>query len=357
MRVYIVVPKKSNEWVFAKIAQKLVDGVAAKGISAKVLDSPPKAGLGKKSIIHHLSYVNAFNLEDAVNSSMITHIDDDSKLNYISALLNSGHQMAIAMSKQTAEQIRTKITNGERVCYIPPALDQNIRPKKITIGITTRLYPDGRKREQMLVELARAVDLSYFKFIIYGQGWEDTIRTLRMLGVEVKYLASGDNGGVTYERLRRIIPLFDYYLYLGLDEGSLGTLDALAAGVKTIVTPQGFHLDIPNGITHPVTTIDDLVGVFSQLIAERCKLTKSVEDLTWSTYVSRHLIVWQACVENNFSSLQSKIFEVAHHAKNWSTENNSNSIHPVILRSPGKLGGIKGSLRRLRRTALEWFYS
>ena len=59
-----------------------------------------------------------------------------------------------------------------------------------------------------------------------------------------------DNYRVDYDEIKSHVPYFDYYFYPGLDEGSLGTLDALAAGVKTIVTNQGFHLDLTNGVTH-----------------------------------------------------------------------------------------------------------
>jgi len=55
---------------------------------------------------------------------------------------------------------------------------------------------------------------------------------------EVEYHENFD-----YEVYKELIPTLDYYLYVGKDEGQMGFIDALAAGIPTIVTPQGFHLD------------------------------------------------------------------------------------------------------------------
>ena len=74
----------------------------------------------------------------------------------------------------------------------------------------------------------------------------------------------------------------------------MGFLDALAAGVPTIVTPQGFHLDVPGGITHPFMGIGELVAVFKSIARELDRRTESVKDLTWAEYARRHETIWQA---------------------------------------------------------------
>ena len=55
------------------------------------------------------------------------------------------------------------------------------------------------------------------------------------------------------------------YFFFGMDEGSMGFLDALAAGVQTIVTPQGFHLDAKGGITYSGETVSDFVEIFNEI--------------------------------------------------------------------------------------------
>lgn len=73
----------------------------------------------------------------------------------------------------------------------------------------------------------------------------------------------------------------------------MGYLDALAAGVKTIVTPQGFHLDVPGGIDHACCTVDQFTGVLYDLQYERQKRIASVADWTWENYVKKHIEIWQ----------------------------------------------------------------
>ena len=94
------------------------------------------------------------------------------------------------------------------------------------------------------------------------------------------------------------MPLLDYYLYWGFDEGSMGYLDALRAGVGTIVTPQGFHLDVKDGITYACRTLSDFKNVLLELQNKRKKVIESVEAWTWENYVKKHLEVWNYLLGN-----------------------------------------------------------
>jgi hypothetical protein len=159
------------------------------------------------------------------------------------------------------------------------------------------VYSDGRKREVVLQEVARRMDLSAFEFRIFGNGWEAVIEKLRAAGAVVQYAGETDDYRKDYEALQLAIPHFDYYLYLGIDEGSLGTLDALNAGVPTIITPQGFHLDLPGGITHAVVSADDLQRIFDEIAAQRNERRLAVAGLTWAAYAERHLELWRATLQ------------------------------------------------------------
>ena len=88
------------------------------------------------------------------------------------------------------------------------------------------------------------------------------------------------------------MPSLDYFLYFSHDEGSMAYLDAIAADVKVIATPQGFHLDIRDGIDHIVTDMQDVAAVFGLLRHEREKRTARVSGWTWMEYAWRHLVVW-----------------------------------------------------------------
>ena len=212
-----------------------------------------------------------------------------------SKLVNVG----ICMSSDTRAQLIDAGVDDRQLTFISPAHDGRLKPRKIILGITTRLYSDGRKREKLLVELARRMHLGNFEFRIFGLGWENVIPELERAGAVVSWHRESGDFQADYDTLLRAIPNFDYYVYLGLDEGSLGTLDALAAGVKTIVTPQGFHLDLPHGITHPVLTVGDLETVLLSIIEERQARILSVQALTWKTYAMRHVEVWRTLLNQS----------------------------------------------------------
>lgn len=131
------------------------------------------------------------------------------------------------------------------------------------------------------------------------------------MGYEVEYYSDFD-----YDLYTNLIPALDYYLFWGFDEGSMGYLDALAAGVETIVTPQGFHLDVKDGITYPCRVVDDFVEVLLELQNKRKKRIEAVEKWTWSSYVDKHLEVWKyilgadKTVYNNKHMYEDGIFSV-----------------------------------------------
>ena len=177
----------------------------------------------------------------------------------------------------------------KKLCYINPAHDHVMKAKKYVVGLTHRRHSetDFRKREEMLIDIAQQISPELFKFVIMGDSWESIIDELRTLGFEVDYYNE-----FIYDKYLEIMPSLDYYFYFGMDEGSMGFLDALAAGVKTIVTPQGYHLDARGGITYAGETVDDFVQIFHEIEGERRKLIASVEDWTWENFARKHLEVW-----------------------------------------------------------------
>ena len=108
------------------------------------------------------------------------------------------------------------------------------------------------------------------------------------MGFEVNYYANFDK-----EIYQELIPSLDYWIFTGFDEGGMGYLDALAAGVKTIVTPQGFHLDTKYGLTYPCSTIKDFIETLQEIQTEKKKIINAVKDWTWENYARKHLEIWQ----------------------------------------------------------------
>jgi hypothetical protein len=185
----------------------------------------------------------------------------------------------------------------EKLCFVNPAHDDVIKPRTKVIGICTKIQSDGRKREYFIKELIKYISPSDFQFVIMGDGlWPEYITAIQNKGFKVKYYEQFD-----YDIYINILPTFDYYLYMGMDEGQMGFVDAAAAGVETIVTNQGYHLDAPNGIYHGFTKLDELINIFKLIAERRNSGINSVKNWTWKHYAKKHLEIWEYLLskENN----------------------------------------------------------
>jgi hypothetical protein len=151
-----------------------------------------------------------------------------------------------------------------------------------------------RKREDLLVRLASEMRLENFRFEIFGLGWERIAVRLRASGADVVHHPPSNNYEVDHAQILESLRRADYYFYPGLDEGSMGLMDALAAGVPTISTPQGFHLDIPSGLTHAFVDFPEMFAIFQRLARERQERIEGVGQFSWDEYARRHAIVWHA---------------------------------------------------------------
>src|SRR5690606_12675310 len=148
-----------------------------------------------------------------------------------------------------------------------------------------------------------------------GDGWEKQIDILRKHGFCVDYIDHFD-----YEYYIKLIPTFDYYLYMGEDEGQMGFIDAVAAGVPTIVTEQGYHLDAVDGIAYGFNTFQQLCDQFNRISNEKRKYIDSVQYWNWKDYTQKHLHIWQYLLNKNNNKIETKI-------TNWDYLDGPSSIY------------------------------
>jgi len=295
MRVRIVSYEDVNAWILGKFARNLNEELIKLGVDSDISNvSDPQADIN-----HHIIYINYdYSKGSNLDTLMVTHIDDYRKFNLLKKQLQVAG-MGICMSAPLMNDLIVGGISQEQLCYINAAHDGLMKPRPFAIGITSQVKPDGCKREHLVAELAHHISPEFFIFKIMGSGWENVIGQLEKKGFTVEY-----HSGFAYENYIKLMESIDYYLYTGQDEGSMGLIDALAAGVKTIVTPQGFHLDAPNGIVHPFNTLEELVEVFNTITQEKKRLMNAVSDWTWPDYAKKHLEIWQYLKEpkRNFSS-------------------------------------------------------
>lgn len=279
----------SNDgWIFQKFADKLREELLELGQDVTVSEfSDPNADIN-----HYISYGNLQNFSTnyvGKQTTMITHVDSLAKKQLINFQANHD-VLGICMSEDTMNKLTTWGIKRECLCYVNPAHDHIIQPRKIVLGITNRCYGlyDLRKRDDLIYEVLKNVNPNLFELKIMGAGWDAIVADIKKLGIDVTYYNDFDR-----ETYVQLMPSLDYWIYYGFDEGAMGFLDAMAAGIKTIVTPQGYHLDTKAEPTYLCETIDDFVKALLKIQNEIEIRTASVEEWTWKNYAKKHLEIWE----------------------------------------------------------------
>lgn len=297
MKVRLVCYENVGEWIIGKFASRLNEELQRLGVNSEIgKSSDPCADVN-----HHLIYLGYDNLKSSIDTLMVTHIDTVYTMRLLRNQLKTA-ELGICMSRDTMANLVSAGLPRHKLCYIHPAHDGTIKPRTLLVGITCRVYKDGRKREYFLEKLCRVISPEDFRFWIMGSGWDSEVAKIRELGFTVDYYAEFDS------RLYNLtISTLDYFLYFGLDEGSMGVLDALAAGVKTIVTPVGYQADLSTRITYKVRNFSDLKNAFASITRERKGPIEEVATWTWERYARKHLEVWQYLLHNRDGKYLRKI--------------------------------------------------
>lgn len=273
---------QDESWIFKKFADKMCECLAKYDIDITVSSDP----LPCVDINHHIPYVAYDTFPN--DTLMITHVDNMKKVIMLKKQLKIAG-MGICMSNDTMNRLVSYGISRDKLCYVNPAQDNVIKPHKYVIGITHKCHDteDLRKRATALLDVLEDVDPLYFKFFIMGAGWDNVIAEMKMRGFEVNYYPEFVRD--TYNVLMQQI---DYFLYMGFDEGTMGYLDALAAGAGTIVTPQGYHLDTDCQIDYPCCTVSQFKSAFLDLQKKREVRIQAVSNWTWENYALKHLEIW-----------------------------------------------------------------
>jgi hypothetical protein len=297
MRVRIVSSESLNSWILGKFARKLEEELLRLDVLVDIGEPDPHADIN-----HYIIYISYNHNHRAANDTlMITHIDDMYKFNLLKNQMQYA-KLGICMSRDTMLQLINAGIPVDKLAYINPAHDNAIAPKRLSLGITSRVYPDGCKREDFLLKMCESITHpELFQIKVMGEGWDELVEKIRNMGIEVIYYSDFD-----YNKYIELVRSLDYYLYLGMDEGSMGFLDALCAGVKTIVTAQGFHLDAKNGITHSFTELNELVSIIKKIEKDQFDLINSVSGWTWSDYAIKHYQLWKYILNEGGKISESK---------------------------------------------------
>lgn len=270
-----------NNGILTKYAKSLASELTILGEEVTISATPDNGA----DVNYHVNYIKYKHERspDTYNALMITHIFEGHKLDVLRKGMKTA-DIGICMSQDTMDQLVAWGLPAEKLTVILPAHDGFPRRHQI-VAILTNVYQDNCKREEMFTELVKTLDYNQWAFRIMGIGWHDILVPLVADGLQVDYFAEFNK-----DAHKQILDSSDYSLYFGKDEGSMGILDSVNAGLKTIAPNIGFHKEI--GIDYPFDTQEELNAVFSKLSETTSK--NPVKDWTWAKYAQNHLDVWKS---------------------------------------------------------------
>ena len=89
-------------------------------------------------------------------------------------------------------------------------------------------------------------DATLVNFVFIGAGWARVVESLSALGCSFSWHDISRKLPYEYFHQQLMLKDLDYYLYMGMDGGAMGTYDAYAMGVPLFVTDDGYHKEIPD---------------------------------------------------------------------------------------------------------------
>ncbi|MBQ7439180.1 MAG: hypothetical protein IJV28_04350 [Paludibacteraceae bacterium] len=286
--VFIVNYGYDSSWIVGKLARDIESSLQKAGIPCRNGELDDYNG---EEIVFHMQYHWASPIPTAKHNSVFyTHT--------INVLYETDIQMLkdrfdsfICMSPEDAQYlIELGFDQSKVFGRILPIRTPFIKP--ISIGIFSACYGNHVKNEQWLIDYCtRNPDAKYANFVFVGKGWGGVCEALENLGCTYEW--HNVSRSLPYEYLFQINKLanLNYYIYMGMDGGAMGTYDAYAVDVPLCVTFDGFHKAIPN-VDY---TFDNEQTFFKQMdiiIAKHVNRIRFFEENTSDNYTQWILKVW-----------------------------------------------------------------
>ena len=340
MKINFVLNSQNANWILEKFAHRTTTELIKLGHDARINPEP----IQNFDINHYLSY--NFVLNPPPNSTvLVTHIDDRLKLQYLKNLSkNQNIASLICLSRYTKNFLISEGLPKDRISSVPPSVDTFPPVRVIRIGLSSYIYKDGRKNESWLQRLCDDISLAGFEFHVFGSGWEKTCERLLESGAIVRYTKATADFTDDHRAILDSLKVVDYWMYLGFDEGSMGCLDAALAGVPLITTPQGFHLDLPGGIAHEISSYEALKSLLTQLKTRFLSENEIHEYYSWKRYAQECLTIW----EGDYGYSSKTLIKIGE-SESKSTEFTSPLVRMSFKRYKSAIGRLKLVIRIRKR--------
>ena len=239
----IYVCQDSQDWILKILGEDILKGFEKLGWTCH---SGRYAGYDGEDVALHMWWRTAQPYKAArCNAVFITHTDDIYKENDL-VRMKDDFDAYFCMSEEDGRFLVELGYDPAKVFgFALPVRNHYVRP--LQIGIFSRCYSDKRKNEDWLVNYcASHPDATLVNFVFIGAGWARVVESLSALGCSFSWHDISRKLPYEYFHQQLMLKDLDYYLYMGMDGGAMGTYDAYAMGVPLFVTDDGYHKEIPD---------------------------------------------------------------------------------------------------------------
>lgn len=260
--VYIDVT--SQNWILEILGDDICKGLEEVGYRCRKGQYDDYDG---EDISFHMWWIEAEPHPHAkINAVFITHTDDAYK-EFKLKKMKDEFDLFFCMSPEDSRFLIELGFDKAKVFGINlPVRNTYVRP--LSVGIFSRCYPDNRKKEEWLLNFCKSNPNSKLvDFVFIGAGWGDFVKKLSSIGCSFQWHNVSRNMPFEYLYQQLKMTNLDYYIYMGMDGGAMGSYDAYAMGATLCISDDGYHKGIPD-LDYPFSTEEEF-SVQLGLIVDR----------------------------------------------------------------------------------------
>lgn len=287
----------THDWIMGKIADDIQNNAKALGYSCRCGKGEDYQG---EEICYHLNHLIAVpNPMAKHNSVFYTHLNDSlTEKNLIS--IKDQFDSFVCMSPEDA-QFLIELGFDPRKVFGKVLPVRNTYIKPISIGIFSACYSDGRKNEKWLLDYCSSHDYAKcVNFVFVGKGWGNVVNKLEELGCSYEWHNVSRKLPYEYEFQQHKLSSLNYYIYMGMDGGAMGTYDAYAQDVPLCVTFDGFHKAIPC-IDYSFDDRESFFSEFDKIVKSHYDRLEFFKENNARNYVAWLIKVWEGNTSSEIS--------------------------------------------------------
>lgn len=292
-RIFICDYGFSHDWIMGRIADDILGAAKNFGYECRCGGVNDYKG---EEICYHLAYQIANPFKEAKHNSVFyTHLND--KLQEKILMDTKGQfDSYICMSPEDAEfLIELGFAKDKVYGKVLPVRNTYVRP--ISIGIFSACYPDGRKNEKWLIDFCCAhEDAKLVNFVFIGPGWQTVVEQLAGMGISFEWHSVSRSMPYEYQFQQNKLASLNYYIYMGMDGGAMGSYDAYAQDVPLCITYDGFHKAIPS-IEYPFDNGETFVRELKKIVQSHKDRIEFFKKNNSTDYVKWLINIWMGRTE------------------------------------------------------------